>query len=289
LIVPETIFKLNIAVGSFFNVISANVERKNYSNSIFFTMINGVYRDRNCGFMWEPGAFGAILIIALVICLYANKFKLNAKVVVYLVIILSTYSTTAYLNLVLVPFFYLFNSNTRKNIFVGSVIIIFATIFLSLSSTIVVDKINFQLSNLENDLIRLDNNLEGIVVLDRFASLVYLAPAILDNYLIGTGWSVVNDIALEKDVYLSNGVAFYFVMFGIVGFLFFIYNLYKTGLAFFRRNKKMSILFIIIILNIGFSNPVLMLPFFVSLQVYGYIDFQHKFITGYKVGYKVFN
>jgi hypothetical protein len=279
LIMPDSIFKLNKAIGSIFNVVSANLERDNYSNSIFFTMINGVHKERNCGFMWEPGAFGAVLIIAFVIYLYSNKFKFNTKVIAYLVLILSTYSTTAYLNLLLIPFFYLFNSKTNNNIFAGSIIVIAAVIFLNFSSSTVLDKINFQFSNLDNDLIRLDYNLEGTIVLDRFASLVYLFPKIQDNYWIGTGWSFVNEIAQAKTVSLSNGIAYYFVMFGLVGLTFFIYNIYKTGLIFFNSNKKLAILFLIIVINIGFSNPVLLLPFFVSLQLFSYVDFQKKLKT----------
>ena len=229
LIMPDSIFKLNQAVGSIFNVLSANIERENYSNSIFFTMINGVHKERNCGFMWEPGAFGAMLIIAFVIYLYSNRFKFNTKVVAYLLIILSTYSTTAYLNLLLIPFFYLFNSKTKNNVFVGSMSLIVAILFLNFSSSTVLDKINFQFSNLESDLIRLDYNLEETIVLDRFASLVFVVPKIQDNYLVGTGWSYVNEIALEKTVSLSNGIAFYLVMFGLIGFIFFIYN--KIGRA----------------------------------------------------------
>ncbi|MFZ4105143.1 hypothetical protein [Flavobacterium sp.] len=284
---PDSIFKLNKAVGSIFNVISANLERENFSNSIFFTMINGVHKDRNCGFMWEPGAFGAMLIIAFVIYLYSSNFKLNKKVFVYVIIILSTYSTTTYLNLLLVPFLYLFNSKTSNKIFTGSLILIVAILFLSLSTTTVLDKINFQFSNLDNDLIRLDYNLQEVVVLDRLASLVYLFPKIQENYLVGTGWTYVNEIALEKAVSLSNGVAFYLVMFGLVGIVFFIYTVYKTGFLFFNSNRNQSILFAIVVLNIGFSNPVLLLPFFVSLQLYSIVDFQKKLKTKYKLNYNV--
>ncbi len=276
LIMPDSIFKLNKAIGSVFNVFSSNLERENYSNSIFFTMINGVHKERNCGFMWEPGAYGAMLIIAFVIYLYFNKFKFNTKVFVYLVLILSTYSTTAYLNLILIPFFYLFNSKVSNKIIVGSIILIFTIIFLNLSTVTLFDKINFQFLNLDANLELLDYK-EEIVSLDRFASLIYLLPKIQDNYLIGTGWSFVNDTFNSKTVSLSNGLAYYFVMFGFVGFIFFINNLYKTGLIFFKGNIKLSILFIIIIVNIGFSNPVLLLPFFISLQLFCYVDFKNKF------------
>ncbi|PWA04890.1 O-antigen ligase family protein [Flavobacterium psychrotolerans] len=277
LIIPDTIFKLNATVGSILSMSKLELNRENYSNSILFTMNNAEHIERNCGFMWEPGAFGAMLIIAFVIYLNSINFKFSKKSIVYLLLILSTFSTTAYLNLLLIPFFYLFNSKQNKNyVLIGSIMIIGVVLFLNFSSTVFLDKIFFQLNTIDTNLNLLDYK-EETVALDRFASLIYLLPEIQKNFWLGTGWSYVNDIATSKTVNLSNGLAFYFVIFGFVGFMYLIFNLFKTALKLFDKNKKQAGLFVILILNIGFSNPTFLLPFFISLQLFYLLKFDNKF------------
>lgn len=282
LFIPETIFKLNTTIGSIFNISTLELKRENYSNSILFTMNNAEHIERNCGFMWEPGAFGAVLIIAFVIYLNSINFKFSKKTIIYLLLILSTFSTTAYLNLLLLPFFYLYNSKRNKNyILFGSIVVISVIIFLNFSSLTFFDKISNQINTVGTNLNLLDYK-DETVALDRFASLIYLLPKIQDDFWFGSGWSFVNDITISKSVNLSNGLAFYFVIFGFVGFAFMVFNLFKTALKLFDRNKKQSVLFVILILNIGFSNPIFLLPFFISLQLFYLLKFDSKFYDSNK-------
>lgn len=64
---------------------------------IFFYMFSGYgLHIRNCGFMWEPGAFAFMLILAILIHFHNNGIKLDFIVIFYLLLIASTLSTMGY-------------------------------------------------------------------------------------------------------------------------------------------------------------------------------------------------
>lgn len=61
---------------------------------------------RNCGFMWEPGAFGCVLTFMIVYRLFDNNFKIDKKVLFLIICLLSTFSTSGYLALFVIALFY---------------------------------------------------------------------------------------------------------------------------------------------------------------------------------------
>lgn len=69
-----------------------------------FYMFSGWANDRNCGFMWEPGAFAFMLILGVLLRLYKNNVKFDKYVIIYIIAILSTFSTMGYAVLFLVLF-----------------------------------------------------------------------------------------------------------------------------------------------------------------------------------------
>ncbi|MGZ3755662.1 MAG: hypothetical protein ACXVJE_10610, partial [Mucilaginibacter sp.] len=75
-----------------------------YTNFIFFTFTKGFHDYSNSGFVWEPGSFGCFLIIALMLNLFLNKFVFEKKSYIMIVGILTTFSTTDYLALLIVLF-----------------------------------------------------------------------------------------------------------------------------------------------------------------------------------------
>lgn len=64
-------------------------------------MFNSWASDRNSGFMWEPGAFAFMAIIGMLIRYSKNGLRLDKYIIVYVVSILSTFSTMGYTVLLL--------------------------------------------------------------------------------------------------------------------------------------------------------------------------------------------
>ena len=274
LLSPSLVFKVNSAIGTALKLSVGG--REAYSNSILYTSNNAQHIARNCGFMWEPGAFGAMLVIALIVYILREGLKMNKVVMIYLISIITTLSTTAYINLMFIPVFILTYNYTRKNKMLAVVLlaVCFVVFFLQ-SNNVVIDKITSQLASIDNDTNQTIINTTGnsTIALGRFSSLYYLLPLILQNFVIGIGWGAADGVSMTDSVNISNGLALYFVMFGFIGFLFLLYNINKSFRHFTKLNWKTSLVFTLILLNIGFSNPILILPLFMAFQIYGYIKF----------------
>ncbi len=65
---------------------------------------------RNCGFMWEPGAYSLILVFMIVYRLFCNNMKIDLKVIFLVICILTTFSTSAYLALFAILFIFLYKN-----------------------------------------------------------------------------------------------------------------------------------------------------------------------------------
>ncbi len=68
---------------------------------------------RNCGFMWEPGAYAWILNFMIVYKLHRDNFRLDRKVLLLVVALVSTFSTAGYFGLFFIVVFYLIKRGTR--------------------------------------------------------------------------------------------------------------------------------------------------------------------------------
>lgn len=81
---------------------------------------------RNSGFMWEPGGFGAIVCFAIYANLMKNKFLLNWQFLLCLVALITTFSTASYGAFMLLMLGYLFQDSRRLfvKIMVGLVVVV---------------------------------------------------------------------------------------------------------------------------------------------------------------------
>ena len=70
-------------------------------------MFSGWAFERNSGFMWEPGAFAFMLILAIFFRLSYNNYKFDKRIIVYIVAILTTFSTMGYIVTFLLIMFFL--------------------------------------------------------------------------------------------------------------------------------------------------------------------------------------
>ena len=81
------------------NFLTQELQKQAGGWSLFVYTFNGFAVDRNSGFMWEPGAYAAILIFFLYYRLFINNFKVDIKVIIILIALFTTFSTAGYLAL----------------------------------------------------------------------------------------------------------------------------------------------------------------------------------------------
>lgn len=71
-----------------------------------YSAIGGIIR--NCGFMWEPGAYAGILIFMIIYRLFINNFKIDWKLLFLTLCLITTFSTAGYLALFCIILFYFY-------------------------------------------------------------------------------------------------------------------------------------------------------------------------------------
>ena len=95
---------------------SWSTKRKEGNSFIVYAIADsfGILR-RNLGFAWEPGRFGSILSIGLLVNLFLNNFNLknNKHFFIILGALLSSQSTTAYMAMIAVIVIYLYNKKVK--------------------------------------------------------------------------------------------------------------------------------------------------------------------------------
>lgn len=95
---PDFFYNLSSAL----DFITIEEQRENGGWYIGIYMFSGWAPDRNCGFMWEPGAFAFMLLMSIIIRLAQNRLTFDSHIFVYIIAIISTFSTMGYIVLFLI-------------------------------------------------------------------------------------------------------------------------------------------------------------------------------------------
>lgn len=239
-----------------------------------FSPISELYR--NIGPFWEPGAYSFFLALSLYFNLFLKRDSLSSNWII-IVTLLSTVSTTGYIALALILFYYVVLRSNIKLLILP--IFLFGILNFYLSSEILNDKIAIQLSELENSKVVSGES--------RFVSFVRDIDDIKSNFFFGTGFFLKN--RFNSSPYRTNSNSNFtnmIVSLGFLGSVFYFGLLYK-GLGNFltfglksgvwsnhRRNltrkdiQKLNISLFSIILLISFSEMVLSMSF-----TYGFLFF----------------
>ncbi len=236
--------------------------------SIIFFSINKNAQTRNSGFAWEPKGFGNFLIIAIVINLVQNRFRINKKLLVFIAATLTTFSTVAYINLfVLIPIFYIINMNKKY-------FLLFVPVFL------IIIIFAFQLPFMQNKMEREWNNRfeykkslsashsSGAVSLGRMPGMMVDIKDFLKHPILGYGMQRSERTqSLYTHLVRVNGLSDWLASFGIVGFTFLILSHY-FGLRKYLINNQMhgQIILVLVILVIYFGTNVKIHSFWIMLQ-----------------------
>ena len=254
LVAPGLVFSL----GSWINLFPRS-ENALYSNFVIFTFDQG-HALQNCGFTWEPGAYGCILNLGLLLHLVTNGFRFDRSAKILFIAIITTLSTTSYIALMV-----LLLLNYRANGGRLTIFMIIAVPVIGLMATqlpFMITKIvaiyNQDLSDI-NSLDTLSNYYlvhGGQLPLNRFGSFIY----IYNLYGYKLLWGITNtyqDYSISlHNVNISNGLIDYIAKFGVVGLVGLLYG-YILLLNKFRLKYELIIYCVLVLLLLSFGEPYL--------------------------------
>jgi hypothetical protein len=248
-------------INNFFRVEMAEEAR---SNSFVFTMLP-IHYHRNCGFMWEPGAFAAILVLTL----YINTFKeeeniLSRKNIIFIICILTTQSTMGVLALMipvgLVVRELILQNRTYQQlsvVIIPSVLIIFAIVFTKVD--FLYAKMASEIAGVEEELAFVEQGQKDnfLVSTTRLTSVILDIQSIKRYPYLGLGVDYqtvsADKLATNELTETACGITALMVRFGVLGLLIYAFLFYKS--AFFER-KIHRIGWVSLIFFILFSNEL---------------------------------
>ena len=254
----DYIYKFSTAL----NLTSDNVI-PGYTNFIFFTFTKNFHDYSNSGFVWEPGSFGCFLIIALLLNFFYNKFTFDKKSNILIFGIITTFSTTDYLALLVVLFLAYRYKVPKLNFWAVLFIIVGAAIILAVP--ILGDKISDTYYEDMDDLNRLKflevfyRHKKMQIPLNRFSSMVYIYDTFKAKLILGVSNKYNVILNRAYNINISNGIFDFLAKFGLVGFTYLLYHFSKFCKA--SISKWEYVIYCnVALLIIGFGEPVLMLP-----------------------------
>lgn len=243
---------------------------------VFVYMFSGWASDRNCGFAWEPGAYSCILIFILCYQLVRNKFKLDRYSIIFIISLISTFSTSGFIALFLISIsFFLY----RKKILVipvymlGMIGLIAFSFNFYLTSSFMKEKIdrNIEEQNLEIESLSGYGRINRLEEFNRGLEQSFHWP--LGNGILDSDYRIQKH-GNDKG---SNSLSVILTQWGWVGILFLIYT--TAGIYnFYLKNIYVSLLLACAFCIVLYSNPFVMryLVFAVFFYFYLYINSSQK-------------
>lgn len=247
---------------------------------------------RNSGFMWEPGAFGGILIFLIIYEYIKNNKILNKKILFLSLYALTTISTTTFLGLLMFTFLILIKKNKKKPIILLVSLPLFLLAAIEIYSLpFISGKLDFYFNN-NLDYATIDENInEGYTTstsIGRFSGLLIVLEKLPESPLVGNGWdNDYSDLGLSNEWSNPNGLASILGKFGIAGILFLIYGLYS-----FVSYSKKNVFFedgviVLILLFPIFSNPFESNIIMWTLVMTGiYMQIRKRYSYNYRLNYR---
>lgn len=221
---------------------------------------------RNSGFMWEPGAFAMILSVFLSYRFLKYGVSLNKHNIVYIIAIISTFSTAGYIILTL--FFLIYIIESRNIMLAIPLVLLFS---LLLPSIISLEFMGEKIQNYSDNLGQsFDNDRWGVYEYNRFETFLINIRKLIE-FPIGYGASQITDKYNNYFVGV-NGIGVFARSWGIIG----IYYAFKSIILMlkswcseqFKHPKLCITLFFVILLISFFSNPIERNILFITLILY---------------------
>ena len=240
----------------FLNVFTREQQAESGGLYLFVYMKSAWVEIRNCGFMWEPGAFAGILIIAIAIRLSQNNFKLDKYVIIFIIGIITTYSTAGY-----IAMYFLIVAILLKRFKKNYLVLFFALIPLIVYVGIQVYKLDFVSDKIYmylNTMERLREHSSGRLVLHRVAYS-------LEIFYNSLNWPFGNGVSENIDLYTryygllsgSSSLAIILFKWGWIGLIMFIIFIYRFIKSLNPSKGKLTLLILTgSVLIIFYSNPL---------------------------------
>lgn len=232
-----------------------------FSNIIFWGVrIDSEYR--NSGFMWEPGAFAAMLLFPIYIQLLINDFKINRKLIILIIALITTLSTMGYIALVILLFFYQLNARNKFSILLFPVLFILSLFIFQ--QNFVLDKILNELDSQDEIVEFVYSTKEETASLGRIGSLRADFSDWKADPIIGRGGE--NEIyqgQIGTVVNRTNGLSRFLLRFGLLGIFIYFSGIYRSFYYLSENNKRLNALIAVSLLMVlSFSNELLAKPLF---------------------------
>jgi hypothetical protein len=233
-----------------FNFVEAGRRAEGHWNGVIFNY-STFHPLQNSGFGAESGTFGYYIGLAMIFNLILNQGKFNKRLLVFLLIGLTTFSTTFYLTLILFALFFMSKLSTFTR--VVSVIMTVPLIYLIYQLPFIGDKISVYFAETSAF------SQSTIVHSERINRLATFLKDINHALRFPIGYGI-NQTDLSKNIYGqvitgTNGISQIAVRFGFFGLIYFC-------IIYFKLFKKLcsslngSYLFVIIIFFYVASNPM---------------------------------
>ncbi|MEG2599617.1 MAG: hypothetical protein RSA66_09100 [Muribaculaceae bacterium] len=246
---------------------------------------------RNSGFMWEPGAFAYVLILMISINLIRNGANLTSKrVIVYIIALITTFSTSGYLALFAILLFTLIGKGRSVFAYIVLSLLVVGAVLLYSNASFLGEEIDGYLVSYDRDYTDYTTDGFNAPKLDRFLFFKYQFEEIF-KYPFGYGVYRPTDINSMWDFVGVNGFSDLFFIHGIPMALFVLAFIFK----FFKllNKNRFSIMLVGIfgaVLIMIFSNPfgrspliylMFLTPLVISdkaFKIYEYIRNLHLFV-----------
>jgi hypothetical protein len=193
---------------------------------------------RNSGFAWEPGAFSVFINLAILFNALRNKFRLknNPHLWVFVIALLTTFSTTGYAMFIIMVFFFIYNQPFRKVAWVIPFAVVFTVLIFMLP--FMADKISETTEYNTEELIYRSIKHGTQYAPQRFESLQIDFKDFLNHPVLGYGGQVEArwTYQLGAQIATISGIGKVLAQFGLVGLIFFLFSVYSSS-------KKMVTLF----------------------------------------------
>lgn len=242
-----------------------------FANNLIFSIdrLGGDFR--NSGFAWEPKGFANFLIIAIFINTNLYNFKINRKIIIFIIALITTFSTVGFIIISTTFVLYIFYNQKISKI--GILLFSFLSILvLVLGNQLIFEKIKVEMAGVEKHVDRVYDKRTTFKQrsLGRFGSFIIDFNDFKKQPLIGYG--IQRRDANRKQLRTEskytytklvrvNGFSDRLASFGIVGIIFYISALFLGFRKYLKYyNNKGAIFMIISFFIIEFATNVLTDP-----------------------------
>lgn len=244
-----------------------------YTTMVIYTINhNNTPGFRNCGFAWEPGPYSVLLIIAIFFRFLINGIKFDKHIIVFIIAILTTFSTTGYIGLIALLAFFLYNKR-KKILLIAGPIFILVTTFAFLSLPFLKEKIFEQFYSsedvLKSEMMRTDDTKVSI---GRFSGFLLNLEDLKNNPVFGYGGQIKEETVASNmglGITSTSGLGNWIAQFGIVGLLILIITYYRSINKILSENQYRGLTFIALtFLIVGFAFNLLNTVLFFCVMFY---------------------